>query len=222
MKKSPFRNSSSNQEGFGIERNNKRKSSNKKSKKRKKPVAKKQGTSIARKTADKDLIVQNFGDDVFAGTSRIVNPDGGFANKAGETVTYQVFPDGTYREIISTDAYYDKDLGKMIGENVTINEGMNIMDPRLVNPITGMPIGQELFQDNPGNYFGTYQGPMEGPVFQSFSGAPYVLSEKTIQEALEREEQGGEYDGRTAEVLANKRFNKALKEAKKQGNFTKE
>lgn len=222
MKKSPFRNSSSNQEGFGIERNNKRKPSKKRATKRKKPVAKKQGTSIARKTADKDLIVQNFGDDVFAGTSRIVNPDGGFANKAGEKVTYQVFPDGTYREIISTDAYYDKNLGEMIGENVTINEGMNIMDPRLVNPITGMPIGQELFQDNPGNYFGTYQGPMEGPVFQSFSGAPYVLSEKTIQEALEREEQGGDYDGRTAEVLANKRFYKALKEAKNQGNFTKE
>ena len=222
MKKSPFRNSSSNQEGFGIERNNKRKSSKKKATKRKKPVAKKQGTSIARKTADKDLIVQNFGDNVFAGTSRIVNPDGGFANKAGETVTYEVFPDGTYREITSTDAFYDKNLGEMIGENITINEGMNIMDPRLVNPVTGMPIGQELFQDNPGNYFGTYQGPMEGPVFQSFSGAPYVLSEKTIQEALEREEQGGEYDGRTAEVLANKRFNKALREAKKQGNFTKE
>jgi len=140
MKKSPFRNSSSNQEGFGIERNNKRKPSKKRATKRKKPVAKKQGTSIARKTADKDLIVQNFGDDVFAGTSRIVNPDGGFANKAGETVTYQVFPDGTYREIISTDAYYDKNLGEMIGENVTINEGMNIMDPRLVNPITGMPV----------------------------------------------------------------------------------
>lgn len=222
MKKSPFRNSSSNQEGFGIERNNKRKSSKKRATKRKKPVAKKQGTSMARKTADKDFIVQNFGDDVFSGTFRVVNPDGGFANKAGEMVTYQVFPDGSYKQIISTDSYYDKNLDRFVDENVTINEGMNIMDPRNINPVTGMSIGQELFGDNPGNYFGTYQGAMEGPVFQSFSGAPYVLSDITRQEALKRVEQGGDFDGRTAEYLANKRFHKALKEAKKQGNFKKE
>ena len=123
MKKSPFRNSSSNQEGFGIERNNKRKSSKKKATKRKKPVAKKQGETAKQgfsvNPSDKDksyniqgtaigqktnkpfgVTVQNYtDDDVFAGTYRIMNPNDGLLNRAGELVTYQVNPDGSYTQI---------------------------------------------------------------------------------------------------------------------------
>ena len=98
-------------------------------------------------------------------------------------VTYEVNPDGTYTEIIATKGYYDQNLGEYVPDSVTINEGMNIMDPRLINPVTGVPIGQELFQGNPGNYFGTYQGAMEGPVFQSFSGSPMDITEIARQKA---------------------------------------
>jgi len=227
MKKSPFRSSSSNQEGFGIERNNKRKPSKKRSTKRKKPVAKKQGTSIARKTEDKDLIVQNFGDNVFAGIKTKANPEGnadlGSGNKAPQQITYEVNPDGSYRQIVSTKGYYDSNLGEYIPDNVVIGEGMNIMDTRLVNPVTGMPVGEELFGDNPGNYFGTYQGAMEGPVFQSFSGSPMDMREIARQEALKKLEQGNKnVSFQPPYQLAAIKLFDTLKEAKKQGNFTKE
>ena len=110
------------------------------------------------------------------------------------------------------------------------------MDPTLVNPVTGMPIGQELFGDNVGTYFPTYQGVKEGPVFQAFSGPEYELDDLVAREQEEiyqtnrAAKKEGTYDGKPAyeteykapTTIANIRFNKALKEAKKQGNFTKE
>jgi len=64
---------------------------------------------------------------------------------------------------------------------------------------------------------------MEGPVFQSFSGSPMDITEIARQKALAKMDQGETgVDFRPPYQLATIQLNNALKEAKKQGNFTKE